>query len=367
MDSAPAGGVAAACRSPRTALPSAPSAAARCSPQATDARVERLALAACATRCAASRSWSGYVPLTDGRARAACMETAATLPAGHQPVLPVADRSGAPVLPGADAGDPGAGRGAGPPRRAARIRSARTRPGPVRGHRPQVSGPGAASSRSIRCSVYCRHCTRRRITKGGEAELDQASSCSEGIEYIRAHPEVRDVLISGGDPFLLSDERLEELLAPLREIPHVEMIRIGTRDPGVPAHARRPTRWRALLRRYAPRLRGDALQPPQGDHPRGARGLRAAGGSRRAGGEPGGADAPAQLGRAHHQGAVARAACASACGPYYLHQMDVAEGLRAPAHAHRQGRGDPPAAARATPPGSPCRTSRWICPAAAGR
>ena len=53
----------------------------------------------------------------------------------------------------------------------------------------------------------------------------------KGVEYVRSHPEVRDVLISGGDPLLLSDERLEELLAPLRAIPHVEMIRIGTRMP----------------------------------------------------------------------------------------------------------------------------------------
>ena len=49
------------------------------------------------------------------------------------------------------------------------------------------------------CSVYCRHCTRRRITKGGEAELTK-EQMRRGLEYIRRHPEVRDVLISGGDP-----------------------------------------------------------------------------------------------------------------------------------------------------------------------
>lgn len=80
------------------------------------------------------------------------------------------------------------------------------------------------------CSVYCRHCTRRRITAGGEAELSRAA-LSEGLEYVRAHPDVRDVLISGGDPLMLADSRLEEILRPLREIPHVEMIRIGTRVP----------------------------------------------------------------------------------------------------------------------------------------
>lgn len=100
------------------------------------------------------------------------------------------------------------------------------------------------------CSVYCRHCTRRRITKGGEAELDRAS-LKAGIEYVRSHPEVRDVLISGGDPFLLSESRLEELLAPLKDISHVEMIRIGTRIP-VCLPMRVTDSLAALLRRYKP-------------------------------------------------------------------------------------------------------------------
>jgi len=100
------------------------------------------------------------------------------------------------------------------------------------------------------CSVYCRHCTRRRITKGGEAELSK-EQMRRGIEYIRQHPEVRDVLISGGDPFLLSDTRLEELLAPLQEIPHVEMIRIGTRVP-VCLPTRVTDSLARTLRRYAP-------------------------------------------------------------------------------------------------------------------
>jgi len=100
------------------------------------------------------------------------------------------------------------------------------------------------------CSVYCRHCTRRRITKGGEAELNK-TALREGVAYVRAHPEVRDVLISGGDPFLLSEARLEELLAPLREIPHVEMIRIGTRIP-VCLPMRVTDALATLLRKFAP-------------------------------------------------------------------------------------------------------------------
>lgn len=100
------------------------------------------------------------------------------------------------------------------------------------------------------CSVYCRHCTRRRITKGGEAELSK-DQMRRGIEYIRQHPEVRDVLISGGDPFILSDGRLEELLSALHDIPHVEMIRIGTRVP-VCLPMRVTDALARTLRRYAP-------------------------------------------------------------------------------------------------------------------
>ena len=100
------------------------------------------------------------------------------------------------------------------------------------------------------CSVYCRHCTRRRLTKGGEAELSR-SELQKGVDYVRSHPEVRDVLISGGDPLLLSDERLEQLLAPLREIKHLEMIRIGTRLP-VCLPMRITDALATLLRRFAP-------------------------------------------------------------------------------------------------------------------
>lgn len=100
------------------------------------------------------------------------------------------------------------------------------------------------------CSVYCRHCTRRRITRGGEAELTK-TQLQLGLDYIAAHDEVRDVLISGGDPLMLSDERLEAILKPLRAIPHVEMIRIGTRVP-VTLPMRVTPELAKLLRRYAP-------------------------------------------------------------------------------------------------------------------
>ncbi len=82
------------------------------------------------------------------------------------------------------------------------------------------------------CSMYCRHCTRRR--KAGETDMPMSmSKIDKMVEYVAAHEEIRDVLISGGDPFTLSTERLETIIKRFREIPHVEIIRIGTRTPVV--------------------------------------------------------------------------------------------------------------------------------------
>jgi lysine 2,3-aminomutase len=82
------------------------------------------------------------------------------------------------------------------------------------------------------CSMYCRHCTRRRKVGQADADFDN-EHIQKGISYIAAHPEVRDVVISGGDPLTLSDTRIEWVVKSLREIPHVEIIRIGTRMPVV--------------------------------------------------------------------------------------------------------------------------------------
>ena len=100
------------------------------------------------------------------------------------------------------------------------------------------------------CSVYCRHCTRRRITSGDEGGISR-EELEEAIGYLRQHTEVRDVLISGGDPLLLSTARLVELLEALRAIPHIEMIRIGTRIP-VCLPMRVDDALARALRRFAP-------------------------------------------------------------------------------------------------------------------
>src|SRR6516225_2728705 len=81
-----------------------------------------------------------------------------------------------------------------------------------------------------RCAAYCRYCTRSRLVSNASG-YDFHPEFDRQIEYVRQHPEVRDVLLSGGDPLLLSDEKLEHLLGRLREIPHVEFLRIGTRFP----------------------------------------------------------------------------------------------------------------------------------------
>lgn len=82
------------------------------------------------------------------------------------------------------------------------------------------------------CSMYCRHCTRRRFAgqADDEVSMDNVDKC---IEYIRKTPQVRDVLLSGGDCLLVSDQKLEYIIKKLREIPHVEIIRLGTRTPVV--------------------------------------------------------------------------------------------------------------------------------------
>lgn len=82
-----------------------------------------------------------------------------------------------------------------------------------------------------RCAIYCRHCNRRRMV-GGE-EPPTRADIDAGIDYIARTPRIRDVLLSGGDPLLLSTRRLDHVLGRLRAIPHVEIIRIGTRLPVV--------------------------------------------------------------------------------------------------------------------------------------
>lgn len=84
------------------------------------------------------------------------------------------------------------------------------------------------------CAIYCRHCFRKELVV--DQDLQLRMDVDEGLAWIAEHPEIRDVLITGGDPLLLSDDKLGRLISRLREIPHVEMIRIGSRLPIVLPH-----------------------------------------------------------------------------------------------------------------------------------
>ncbi len=100
------------------------------------------------------------------------------------------------------------------------------------------------------CSMNCRHCTRRRMVGTEDRDLDDVY-IEEALDYIRKTPAIRDVLISGGDPFVLSTEKLERIISGIRAIPHVEIIRIGTRTPVV-MPMRVTEELVAMLRKYQP-------------------------------------------------------------------------------------------------------------------
>lgn len=100
------------------------------------------------------------------------------------------------------------------------------------------------------CSMYCRHCTRRRVVGQTEAMVRRVE-IDNAIRYIERSPEVRDVLLSGGDPLVLSDRHLEDIVQRIHAIPHVEIIRIGTRAPVVFPQRITPELV-AMLKKYQP-------------------------------------------------------------------------------------------------------------------
>lgn len=99
------------------------------------------------------------------------------------------------------------------------------------------------------CSMYCRFCTRKR--KVGDSTKINMKYLQDGIDYIAQHPEIRDVILSGGDPLMLTDVLLERVLKGLREIPHVEIIRLGTKMPCVLPQRVTPKLCK-ILRKYHP-------------------------------------------------------------------------------------------------------------------
>lgn len=101
------------------------------------------------------------------------------------------------------------------------------------------------------CSVYCRYCTRARMVGAVGERSIRKHDMERAIDYIAATPAIRDVLLSGGDPLSLDDERLEWILKRLRQIPHIEFIRIGSKQPVVQPQRITPALTR-ILKRYHP-------------------------------------------------------------------------------------------------------------------
>ena len=103
---------------------------------------------------------------------------------------------------------------------------------------------------TYQCAMYCRHCTRKRVV--GETDIPISEfEIRSALQYIKSNESIEDVLVSGGDPLTLGDEKLERILRGIREIPHVKIIRIGTRVPVV-----MPMRVNAklliMLKKYSP-------------------------------------------------------------------------------------------------------------------
>ena len=125
------------------------------------------------------------------------------------------------------------------------------------GEETNLLGPGVVKRYPDRCMLYvsnvcathCRFCTRKRLFR--HATPVSAMDLAAALDAIRRHPEIRDVLVSGGDPLLLDDARLDDILSRLRAIPHVEIIRIGTRVPCT-LPERVTVRLARMLRRHAP-------------------------------------------------------------------------------------------------------------------
>ena len=161
------------------------------------------------------------------------------------------------------------------------------------------------------CSTYCRYCTRSRMVgePGGDYSFSRPQ-WEEALDYIAAHPEIRDVLISGGDPLTLSDERLDYLLGRLRAIRHVEFVRLGTKVPVVlPMRVTRSlTR---ILKKHHPLWMSLHFTHPAETDARSDRGLHAARRCRHSARQPDGAAQGHQRQRRYIEDDVSRAAQAA--------------------------------------------------------
>ena len=215
------------------------------------------------------------------------------------------------------------------------------------------------------CSVYCRYCTRARLVgASGERALRKAD-IDRAIEYIAATPAVRDCLISGGDPLSLDEDRLEYVLSRLRAIPHLEFIRIGSKQPVVQPMRVTPALTK-MLRRYHPIWMSLHFTHPDEVTPE----VAEACGRLADAGIPLGSqtvllkgvnDDVATLKKLFHALLKIRVR------PYYLYQCDPISGSSHFRTTRRQGPRDHRGSCAATRPATPCRTTSSTPPAAAAR
>ncbi|ADH85271.1 lysine 2,3-aminomutase [Desulfurivibrio alkaliphilus] len=174
------------------------------------------------------------------------------------------------------------------------------------------------------CAMYCRHCTRKR--KVGDVDsVPGKKTLAAGLDYIRQTPAIRDVLLSGGDPFLLGDDLIDWLLTELRAIEHVEVIRIGTRTPVVLPQRITP-RLVEILKKHHPLWVNTHFNHPREITSRSRRALAMLADA----GIPlgnqsvllaGVNDCPRVIKRLVHK------LVANRVRPYYLYQCDLSEGL----------------------------------------
>jgi lysine 2,3-aminomutase len=174
------------------------------------------------------------------------------------------------------------------------------------------------------CAMYCRHCTRRRLVGEEDSAITPAQT-ERAIEWLRDTPEIRDVLISGGDPLTLPDSRLEYILSRLRSIGHIEIIRIGTRVP-VTMPMRVTPRLTAMLKKYHPLFINTHFNHPRELTPQAA----AACGRIADAGIPLGNQSVLLRGINDSTGVMKELVFGllkARVRPYYLYQCDLSEGL----------------------------------------
>ena len=174
------------------------------------------------------------------------------------------------------------------------------------------------------CSMYCRHCTRKRKV-GDASHIPSREQMLKGIQYIKDTPQVRDVLLSGGDPFMLPDQTIDWLLGELRDIDHVEIIRIGSRMPAVLPYRITPELL-DVLKKYHPLWLNTHFNHPREITTSSSRALAMI------------ADAGIPLGNqsvllagVNDCPSIIKSLCtklvANRVRPYYLYQCDLSEGL----------------------------------------